>query len=374
MKGNELIHKGSVKDIYTGGNTEELLFLFSNRYSVFDWGEMPDQMPGKGIALASMGDLFFSLLGTPSTWQNWKVGIGLTHEEELILKELRHGGVDHHCLGLYKKDPTGLMVKKVNIIPPSFSGGKYNYKEYRNNPVNTLVPLEVVFRFGLPEGSSLLKRVGSIDYRRVLGLAEIPKAGDKFARPIIEYSTKLESTDRYLRYSEAQRIAGLNDFEFSKLHCLTSLIGLRLKDLFSEAGIDLWDGKFEFAYGPEREAQKRGFILVDSIGPDELRLVRNDQKLSKEFLREFYRDSDWLSQMELAKDMAMERGLEDWKSILIDELKCKPLPLNDEYRSIANAMYPSLANHLCQHFGHKKPFDAAMALEELEAMMKKCSR
>ena len=37
-------------------------FHFSDRYSVFDWGEMPDQIEGKGAALCLMGAYCFEQL------------------------------------------------------------------------------------------------------------------------------------------------------------------------------------------------------------------------------------------------------------------------------------------------------------------------
>ena len=37
-------------------------FRFSDRYSVFDWGEMPDQIEGKGAALCMMGAYCFDRL------------------------------------------------------------------------------------------------------------------------------------------------------------------------------------------------------------------------------------------------------------------------------------------------------------------------
>ena len=37
-------------------------FRFSDRYSVFDWGEMPDHIDGKGAALCLMGAYCFEQL------------------------------------------------------------------------------------------------------------------------------------------------------------------------------------------------------------------------------------------------------------------------------------------------------------------------
>jgi phosphoribosylaminoimidazole-succinocarboxamide synthase len=38
------------------------LFEFSDRYSVFDWGEMPDHIPHKGSSLAIITSHFFEIL------------------------------------------------------------------------------------------------------------------------------------------------------------------------------------------------------------------------------------------------------------------------------------------------------------------------
>ena len=130
--------------------------------------------------------------------------------------------------------------------------------------------------------------------------------------------------------------------------------------------------KFEFAFGTTKELGRREFVLVDSIGPDELRLVRNGKKLSKEFLRGFYRDSEWLKSVEKAKSLAKEREQSDWKAIVRDELKSLPQNLSEEYKAVANAMYPSLAQHLCHCFNVKSPFNDVIDLDELENLMKKC--
>jgi phosphoribosylaminoimidazole-succinocarboxamide synthase len=55
---------GSVKDLYfLIGSRERRIntgrFIFSDRYSVFDWGEMPDHIENKGAALCLMGAYCF---------------------------------------------------------------------------------------------------------------------------------------------------------------------------------------------------------------------------------------------------------------------------------------------------------------------------
>ncbi|MGB8781199.1 MAG: phosphoribosylaminoimidazolesuccinocarboxamide synthase, partial [Candidatus Bathyarchaeia archaeon] len=58
---------GTVKDLETIREpTQDSMgtgrFHFSDRYSVFDWGEMPDRIAGKGAALCLMGAYCFERL------------------------------------------------------------------------------------------------------------------------------------------------------------------------------------------------------------------------------------------------------------------------------------------------------------------------
>ncbi len=132
----DLAYSGSVKDIYGPDQEGYLYFRFSDRYSIFDWGEMPDQLPDKGNALAVMGDLFFR-----------------------VLKEQ---GIHSHCEGLLSDDrkrlmpgsvTKNLMVRAVPVTRPEEQSVKgklsYDYSFYESRPEDGLVPLEVIFRFGV---------------------------------------------------------------------------------------------------------------------------------------------------------------------------------------------------------------------------------
>ena len=115
---------GSVKDlkILKKPSKVELglgQFLFSDRYSIFDWGKMPDHIPNKGAALAIMGAYCF--------------------------EQAENKGIKTHYLGLLGKDgkitntnnlkePTDTMeVKLVNVIHPNYKEGKYNYDNFTSN-------------------------------------------------------------------------------------------------------------------------------------------------------------------------------------------------------------------------------------------------
>jgi len=49
-----VLHIGSVKNILGVEGASPYLFHFSDRFSVFDWGSMPDELDEKGTALAVM--------------------------------------------------------------------------------------------------------------------------------------------------------------------------------------------------------------------------------------------------------------------------------------------------------------------------------
>jgi phosphoribosylaminoimidazole-succinocarboxamide synthase len=248
-------------------------------------------------------------------------------------------------------------VDAVDVIRPAQQQGSFDYSAYARRPEQALLPLEVIFRLGLPEGSSFRQRAAQD--RGVLedaGLTEIPSESTKFSSPVIEFSTKLEPTDRPLRHREAQDLAGLSEREFKKLINLTSLIALRLKSVVEAFGAELWDGKLEFAFTPGIN-HERDFRLVDSIGPDELRILRSGIHLSKESLRQVYRGSEWYRASLVAKEVAACENSLDWKSICRDRLGQVPLPLTPDQRSVATQLYPALA----------EAFTAAVKGERLKA-------
>jgi phosphoribosylaminoimidazole-succinocarboxamide synthase len=381
----KLLYRGSVKDVYGIEGRDPYVFEFSDRYSIFDWGEMPDVLPGKGEALAVMGDLCFRYLQEASTWSSWRLNEQYPKfwRDSLTCArawtELRRSGLKHHSHGLVDAAglaiPLGGRAKRLAVQalkrPAALSStvdGKlsWNYSAYESRPDDVLVPLEVVFRFGAPEGSSFLQRLREIpNYAQSFGFAEAPRAGDWFPYPVVEFFTKLEPSDRFLSREEAKKVACLSEAELDHLTALTLLIALRLKDIFASIGLELWDGKFEFAFQPSEE-KNRGFLLVDSIGPDELRLIGpGGVHFSKEFLRRVYRGGEWFQALEKAKKIAKERGEKDWKKICAEELKQFPAKLPPEAFSCAQSLYPSLGEALAKEFFAKKIFEEAQPILEL---------
>ena len=342
----KLLKKGSVKDIYS--DTENLLFKFSDRYSIYDWGEMPNSIPSKGLSLLNFTFTTFKFLENSKNWKEWEVESDKLKENYYICKslnEFRNDGLNTHLIGKTEVDDDSfLSVQKMNIPNVTFKDESWNYSEYEDSTlINTLIPLEVIFRFSIPSGSSLLKRVGDASYLKVLGLSNAPIEGDEFAEPIIEFSTKLEEKDRYIDYDTARDISGMSCVEFESLKSKAILIALRLKDYFLESGLELCDGKFEFSYAEFDSEGKRNIKLIDSIGPDELRLTKDGVQLSKEVLRRFYEDSPWYSDLETAKKKAKDTNRIDWKDICIKDLGSTPDNLKDEQVELVSKMYQGLS-------------------------------
>lgn len=329
-----LLYQGSVKNLYH--NSENVLFEYSDRYSLFDWGEMPDNLDKKGEALAVMGALFF--------------------------KEIEDLKIPHHFLSLSDKNgnavdwnPTRfLKVQEVPVTRPEMVEGKYNYSFYQTAPQKGLVPLEVMFRFGVGKGSSVAKRVEKDPtLLKQWNMTEL-KVGELRDLPLIDFSTKLEKGDRYLTHTEAKAVGGLTENEFNHLSDLTTKVAIRLRLIFQKMGLELWDGKLEWAFTPGAD---RGFMLVDSIGLDELRLEKNGVSLSKEFLREYYRSTPWFEKLTAAKKQADLTG-GDFKTLCLEN----PPHLPSKEKTAATNLYLAFTNDLAQIVIGKNIFDNSLTL------------
>lgn len=365
-----LIYEGSVKRVWKPETIDDILwFEYTDDYSVFDWGKMPDTILNKGRALAALGAFFFQYLEQPAIWESLPASKNLRKFERrwldarwshrLYKAVLSRHGAPHHCKGLVKgdgqpagwADVAGRGVTYLKALPAAvFRPEPYRLIAetvyyYSRRPVDVprrLIPIEVVFRFGMAPGSSLTRRLeANPDYAQTLGLSEQPREGEWFAHPVIELFTKLEPKDRLLSVQEALLISCLTPEEFEHMIELAYDTALALYELFAARGIELWDGKFEFITGQE------GLMLADSIGPDELRLVYKGHNLSKEMIRQVYRGSHWEASLKEAQALAMEMGRpEQWRQIARTRLKVEPEPLPADFKSAIDKLYGVIANHV----------------------------
>jgi len=312
-------------------------FHFSDRYSVFDWGEMPDLIDRKGEALCMMGAYCFERLEEKGV---------RTHYRGLVDKSGKVVGFDE------LEQPSNVMeFNLVNVYKPKayVQDGKlkYDYGAYTPTLKNFLIPLEIIYRNGLPEGSSVFKRLeqGLITVEE-LGLDHYPKAGEKLRKPIFDVSTKLEEGDRYVSWAEAQRIAGLSDGELEEVKALLLKVDGLISELAGRAGLVNEDGKIELAFDPSRR-----IMVVDVVGTlDECRFTYDGLHVSKEIARQYYRKTDWFRDVEEAKKKAEKEGISDWKKLC----KSQPPTLDSKLKRIIRQMYLATANELTK----RKMFDA----------------
>jgi phosphoribosylaminoimidazole-succinocarboxamide synthase len=345
---------GSVKDLeIVKKPTKDKMgvgrFHFSDRYSVFDWGEMPDLIDGKGAALCMMGAYCFEKLEEKNVKTHYR---GLVDKSG---KVVRFDGL---------KEPSSVMeINLVNVYKPEahveHGRLKYDYGVYTSDLRNFLVPLEIIYRNGLPEGSSVFKRLeqGSVTVRD-LGLDHYPQAGERLKKPIFDVSTKLEEGDRYVSWAEAQRIAGLTIKELAEVKRLLLCVDETITEIAARAGLVNEDGKIELAFDPQRR-----LMVVDVVGTlDECRFTYDGLHVSKEIVRQYYRKTDWFRDVEEAKKKAEKEGAEDWKKLV----KTQPPKLNPKLKNITSQMYMTTANELTE----KRMFNVPKLAEIIKEYMK----
>jgi len=337
---------GSVKDLEIIKSPTEKesgigQFVFSDRYSVFDWGEMPDHIANKGAAICIVTAYYF--------------------------EKLEESGIKTHYLGLVEdgkakrlnelKHPSNTMeVKLLRVVKPKLAGNRYDYSIYKEETANFLIPLEVIYRNALPAGSSVFKRLkeGTLKLADI-GLDKMPEPGQILEKPIYDVSTKLEITDRYLSWDEAKKTCGLSDSELNEMKRIVAFINELITKETKRLGLFNEDGKIELGFD-----EKRNFVLVDAIGTlDECRFTYEGMPVSKEIARIYYRTTDWFKDVESAK----KQDRVNWKKIV----KSVPPKLPKELYEAISLIYQSYANELTK----RKWFDAPGLKEILTRIAKK---
>ena len=293
-------------------------FAFTDDYSVFDWGAMPDTIPEKGRSLCTMGAFNFESL-----------------ESEGVATHYRGVGPDAVPLADRDDPPRELAIDLVRVPDLPFVDGTYDYDAFHAAAGgNYLIPLEIVFRNTVPVGSSLRSRGDPRDYG--LDRESWPDEPVDLPEPVVEFSTKYEEQDRYLGRAEADRIAGAADLD--ALDALAREVNRIVTERAAEPGFVHEDGKIECCYVD-------GDVLIgDVVGTfDENRFAYDGQEVSKEVVRQYYKRAHpaWVEAVSEAKAEADRRGVADWRGLC--NVDPDPLPssvvtaVSDLYAAGANA-------------------------------------
>ncbi len=294
-------------------------FVFTDDYSVFDWGKMPDQIPQKGATLCTMGAFNFELLeaeGVPTHYR------GVVENGDIVdLDDASH-------------PPWEMAIELTQVPDLPHEGREYEYDHYHGAAgENYLIPLEIVFRNRVPVGSSLRSRTEPADHG--LDFDEWPDEAVDLDEPIVEFTTKYEESDRQLGRDEADDIAGKAAID--DLESIAREVNRIVTEQADSAGLVHEDGKIECLY-------YQGEIRVaDVVGTfDENRFSYEGVQLSKEVLRQYHKRTqpEWVEAVDAAKAEAKRDGIADWKSLCDEE----PDPLEESVIETARDMYCAGAN------------------------------
>ncbi|WP_435196994.1 phosphoribosylaminoimidazolesuccinocarboxamide synthase [Natronomonas sp. EA1] len=314
-------------------------FVFTDDYSVFDWGKMPDPIPEKGAALCAMGAKNFELLegeGVPTHYR------GVVSDGEVV------------PLADAREPPREMAIDLTQVPELPHEGREYDYDAFHAEAGgNYLIPLEIVFRNTVPVGSSLRSRADPADFG--LSFDSWPEGPVDLPDPVVEFSTKFEESDRYLSREEAQAVAGVADIE--ELEAVARQVNRVITDHAAEAGLVHEDGKIECLYfdGEVRVADVLGTF-------DENRFSYDGQQLSKEVIRQYHKREQpaWVEAVSEAKARAKEEDVADWRTLCA----VKPEPLPSAVIETASDMYTAGAN---AYLG-RELFDAPDLLEAVDAV------
>jgi phosphoribosylaminoimidazole-succinocarboxamide synthase len=257
--------KGKVKEAYDLG--DELEFVFTDNISVFD-KVIPSLIPFKGETLCKEGVYWF--------------------------ERARQMGIKTHFLNYIP--PRSMLCKKVDIIPS---------ENITRQSKRHLIPLEFICRWYV--AGSLFDRAKEEEISaEALGFAPGHKIayGEELPQPFLEVSTKLEKTDRLLDKAEALEISGLSSQEYEDAREIVLKIDEDRGKSVEKRGLIHVDGKKELAFDEDRQ-----IMVVDVYGTadedrfwDKSRYEEGDfQDLSKEYVRQYYRQSGYKGQLYAAR-------------------------------------------------------------------------
>lgn len=329
-------------------------FDYSDDYSILDWGRMPDDIPGKGLALCMMGAHFFESLESRGIRSHYRGVRNPDNGEVVRLSELP----DYSPTRKMKIDILNVLkpvlyigadaqrfldehpdTNNLAVLGEGESLTVYDYTSYQDSPTNVVIPAEIIYREELPKGSSVFKRLarGTLT-REEMDLDHDPQVGERLKPPFIDVSTKYEKQDRYPGWTEISRLAGLNNRELISVKENCKIACQIMKEEAEKVELRSQDGKIELGFDSTGR-----LIFVDVLGtPDESKYAfvvgGREFNPNKEIIRDYYRltQPDWVEEIEKAK----REHPGDWKRYVTRS----PNPLPTDIRRAVGNVYVALAN------------------------------
>jgi phosphoribosylaminoimidazole-succinocarboxamide synthase len=272
-----LIQIGKVKEVYELFGTDQLVFKFTDKISVFD-KVIPSTIPRKGESLCRTSAFWFQRSGDL--------------------------GVNSHFIEL--TGPDSMKVKRVNV--------ERNMNKITPDSTSILVPLEFIARYYV--AGSLLDRLkkGKVANEEVgFPHDHTPIYGEPLPEPLFEATTKLEEVDRPVTNEEARELAKLSKEEWDEIYESVMKVDDFIHKQASSRGLIHVDGKKEFGFDGDRK-----LMLLDTFGTaDEDRFWDVKQyeqgklvELSKEAVRQYYRGSGYHEALMKARETGISKNEE----------------------------------------------------------------
>ena len=365
---------------------------FSDSFSLWDWGKLPDSIPFKAEASAILAADGFEKLESPEAWREFSKST-----EALALRKANRLGGIFNELG-EELQQVGLRTHYLSVLPPMHSSAQSSermrcadlsspfrriatrrsevirpataavfgkalpdYFLYRSAPAPKKIPLEFWFHWGSGKHSSILPQLTqeTVDWS-VLAPPLKPKEDERWDFPLLEVKTKYENPERSISLAETLAVSGLSASQLQKLLLHSLWTAGMLKSLCSKKGLELVEGRLEWAISEDGSC-----FLVSSPGPDELKVMHGEILFSKDILKHLYRSSRWYQAVEKAKLQAKTQGLPDWKKCIQDTPPVLPQPVKE----ISSQLYMALAQKLTGRIWFKNAWSFEKTLEEARNLL-----
>ena len=335
-------YRGSVQTLYSVvDDPGSLVSETSLGGSVFDVGTIFD-IAGSDTARAGFRHLVYTSLMNADGWADMDEYIKDKWGQDYfsnwpdmaeMLEQVKKTGLRTHHQGMVTPDgtvysdsfPSELsnltMIKKYTIHKPdplTFMGAHlYDYEKYYGND-QFVIPLEVIVRFGVTSGSSILRKYNAMgDAGKKAYLSELGLSGDMapwqtFAAPLTDLTTKYEPEDRAMTKQEALLVSGIGGEKFKEVLTRGILAAFMVHRIFNRMGLNLWDLKWELAKDGDDLA------FVDTLDTDSVRATLVSEvdgheyivNFNKQVMRDYYIciHDDWYAAVNETKKEAAVSG------------------------------------------------------------------
>lgn len=336
-------YQGSVQNLYSVvDDPGSLVSETSLGGSVFDVGTI-FEIGGSDTARAGFRQLIYTSLQNPAKWADMDEYIKSHWGEDYfenwpdmkeMLEEVEKTGLRTHHQGMVSREDGTLyddslpaelsnltLIKKYTIHKPDpltfMNAHLYDYEKYYGND-QFVIPLEVIVRFGVTSGSSILRKfnamgdAGKKAYLTELGLTNDLAPWQTFGIPRTDLTTKYEPEDRAMTKQEALLVSGIGGGKFKEVLTRGILAAFMVHKIFDKMGLNLWDLKWELAKDGE------DLVFVDTLDTDSVRatLVSNVDgrnyivNFNKQAMRDYYIvvHDEWYAAVNKTKKEAAETG------------------------------------------------------------------